>query len=158
RAGAVRNLVDANSQASALSIKAGLLNHYLKEIDGRMKNLPEIEATLLKFKDEENVLSTSLAVMEQKALEAKIRSSQSLSNIYIVDEPHTPRSASFPTQLHICILAVVLGFVSGISVVLLKMKLEEVLGAEILVPVPSFGGLVASIRVGRGGQRPISAG
>lgn len=152
RANAVVNFVQAQGQASGLSVRAGLMNKYLHEIEGKMAKLPEIEANLSKFRDEEGVLSASLAVMQQKAMEARIRSAQSLSNIYIVDKPLTPRNASFPTQTHIIVLAFVLGFVSAISVVLLKLKLEEALGREILVPVPSFGGVVASVSVGRNQQ------
>ncbi|MEB3288247.1 MAG: hypothetical protein VKJ04_12205 [Vampirovibrionales bacterium] len=153
RFGAVKNLVQANSEASALAQKAGMLNGYLHQLDARMKALPQIEAALAKYRDEEAVLSQSLAMMEQKVLEAKIRSSQSLSNIFIVDPPRQPKSPSFPTQLHMIILGILAGAVSGVAAVLLKMKLEELLGREILVPVPTFGKIrpfnaTASVRMG----------
>lgn len=148
RSGAIRNFVQAQSEATALSIKANQLNSYLKQLDQRMSSLPEIEATLSQYQDEENVLSSSLAMMEQKALEARIRGAQSLSNIYIVDSPRLPRGASFPTPVSVAFLGIFLGMAMGVAAVFLKMKLEETFNREFEVTVPNFGGLVDTLPLG----------
>jgi uncharacterized protein involved in exopolysaccharide biosynthesis len=132
----VSNLLTAKAQADSLSAKANAIRQHLQQLNSRLVNLPELEKTLADLKDEENILSDSLRSLEQKALEAKIREMQTLSNVFVVEDPNLPQKSNFPQRMHIIILGVLMSVLGGLSSIFLKHKLEEKRHA---VTLPSRG-------------------
>jgi uncharacterized protein involved in exopolysaccharide biosynthesis len=54
-------------------------------------------------------LSSALDTLQQKAIEAHLKEAEALSNVFVVDSPHYPMSARFPSILQIWLLALLLG-------------------------------------------------
>jgi uncharacterized protein involved in exopolysaccharide biosynthesis len=125
RGDAVTNLLSAKAQADSLNAKAGAIRQHLSRLDTKLNQLPELEKTLSDLRDEENILSDSLRSLEQKALEAKIREMQTLSNVFVVENPSVPYKANFPERVHMIWLGVLASVIGGLGSILLKHKLEE---------------------------------
>jgi uncharacterized protein involved in exopolysaccharide biosynthesis len=135
RGDAVTNLLSAKAQADSLSAKAGAIRQHLNHLNSKLTQLPELEKTLADLRDEENILSDSLRSLEQKALEAKIREMQTLSNVFIVENPNLPEKANFPQRTHMIWLGVLVSLLGGIGSIFLKHKLQE---KRSTATIPSF--------------------
>jgi len=123
RGEAVKNMLDVQARSKGAQSKVAQMNHYLSQLDSKMQSLPQVEKNLTAMLDEQAYLSGSIKTLKEKALEAKIREMQTLSNVFVLDPPNFPLKANFPTRLHIILLGLLLGFAGGIALAKLKDKL-----------------------------------
>ncbi len=120
RGHAVGDMVSAATEAEQLNSKNRILSSYLHQLESRAKALPQIEAKLANYEMEESALNSSLKTLKEKELDAQLKESQSLSNVFIVDSPRLPIEASFPRQPHLLFFDFILGLACGVASVLLK--------------------------------------
>jgi uncharacterized protein involved in exopolysaccharide biosynthesis len=116
RSGIVSQLVQAQTQADNLNTQNRVLNSYLARLNSRAKLLPKIEATLARYQLEEASLDNALKVLKEKEVDARLRQSQSLSNVFIIEHPELPNAQSFPKLPHLLFvdLLLALGLASGV--------------------------------------------
>lgn len=111
RGHAVGDMVSAATEAQKLSSRNHVLGSYLQQLEARAKALPKIEAKMANFEIEESALRDSLKILKEKELDAKLKETQSLSNVFIVDKPRVPIESSFPRLPHLLAFDFVLGLV-----------------------------------------------
>lgn len=120
RSEAISNMLSAKTAAMDLNAKAGVLRSYLAELNNRARNLSDAEATLAAYKLEEASLDESLRVLNQKKLDAQLKESQTLSNVFVMEEPNIPIKAVFPTQKSLLAIDLLLAIGLGILAVILR--------------------------------------
>lgn len=125
RSEAISNMLSAKTTAMDLSAKARSLQGYLNELNTRARSLNEAEAALAAYKLEEASLDESLRVLKQKKLDAQLKESQTLSNVFIVEEPNTPINPVFPTQKPLLMLDFVLALGLALLAVIVKSLLSK---------------------------------
>ncbi len=123
RGNAVNNLLEVNAQSQGTSTRAATLSAYLRNLDTKMRKLPQIEENLANMKEQELSLSESLHSLQQKALDAKMRETQTLSNVFIVDDADLPAKPKAPTKVHLIVISVIVAFLGGIAAAMFKEKL-----------------------------------
>jgi len=122
RGQAVGNMVNATTEAQQLSSKNRILGYYLQELKARGRVLPKIEAILANYQLEENALNDSLKTLKEKELDAKLKESQSLSNVFLVDAQRIHLDASFPRLPHLLIFDLLLGIFAAILTIVVTSK------------------------------------
>lgn len=132
RGDAVMSLLQANAESKRLNVKASVLRQYLNNVSSKMDALPAIEKNLADLRDQEDILSDSLKILEQKNLEAKIRETQTISNIFVMEHPTRPTKADFPNQPTLIVLGFLLGAALGVGFVLFRQQM--VVAAETSTP------------------------
>jgi|GEM_PF-1795539 len=120
RSEAISSMLSAKTAAMDLNAKAHVLKSYLTELNNRARNLSDAEATLAAYKLEEASLDESLRVLHQKKLDAQLKESQTLSNVFVVEEPNIPIKPVFPTQKVLLALDLTLAIGLGFLAVLLR--------------------------------------
>jgi uncharacterized protein involved in exopolysaccharide biosynthesis len=153
RGHAVGDMVSATTEAQQLSSKNRVLGGYLHELEARAKDLPRIEAKLSNYEMEESALNSSLKTLKEKELDAKLKESQSLSNVFVVDKPRIPVDASFPRLPHLLVFDFMLGLACAVVGLWFKRnktenalqvaEIEKLLGTQFrkdYATVPSMNG------------------
>ena len=120
RGNAVGDMVSAATEADQLNSKNRILSSYLQQLEARAKALPQIEAKMANYEMEESALNTSLKTLKEKELDAQLKETQSLSNVFIVDQPRVPIEASFPRMPHLLFFDFILGLACATASLLLK--------------------------------------
>lgn len=136
RGDAVNQMLLASAQSKGANQKVRLMHNYLNNLDARMKRLPQVEEQLANLREKETALSSSYNTLQQKALEAKMRETQTLSNVFVIDAPKVPKGADFPRRTHILFIGLILGALAGMAAIMLKRQLRP--EARMLdLPIPS---------------------
>ncbi|MBX2860877.1 MAG: hypothetical protein KTR14_06565 [Vampirovibrio sp.] len=125
RGAVVDKMVTAQAEASRLNTQASVLQSRLDKINSQLQLLPETAKELHKIEEKEQFLSNSQDTLQKKFLEAQLNESQTLSNVFVIDQPRIPSKASFPTPLHLIILGILMGIFGGIGALLLKYKFKD---------------------------------
>lgn len=122
RSEAVKDMLQAQALSQGMSLKAAQMGNYLSKIDSRMQKLPEMEQVLSDLTEEADSLSQALSTLKQKTLEAKMREMQTLSNVFIINEPNLPTHPMPPTQLHLILLGLIGGLLGGVTLAFAKER------------------------------------
>ncbi len=118
----VAEMVLTQSYAAELSRKAGALQEQIRQLDARLGQIPAQQEEVLKLRQEEAALSESLREVQQKLLEAKMKESQTLSNVFIVDPPNLPYRPNFPNAKHLLVLGLLMGVALGVATTYVKWR------------------------------------
>jgi len=144
RGKAVGDMVSATTEAQQLNAKNRALNTYLQELEARAKALPKMEVVLANYQLEESALNDSLKTLKEKELDAQLKESQSLSNVFVVDAPRVPLDASFPKLPHQLVFDFVLGLAAGGAALFLKAKKGQQFLADSEIQLANMQQLLAS--------------
>jgi uncharacterized protein involved in exopolysaccharide biosynthesis len=121
----IRNMLTAQGEAQDLRAQAAVTRIRLKQIITDISGFPQKAEGLAQIVQKENSLSTALDQLRQKALEGRLKEEQTLSNVFIVDQPSLPDHAQFPNQSHLAILSVLMGLGVGLSSAFAKEQLAS---------------------------------
>jgi uncharacterized protein involved in exopolysaccharide biosynthesis len=122
---AVTNMLEVQARFKGAKAQSAQLSRSLAQLESKMRQLPEAEATLMNLKQEETSMSNALDVLEQKALEAKMREMQTLSNVFPLANPSLPGSPQFPNRIQLMILGVAFGALGGIALAYMVYYLQQ---------------------------------
>lgn len=122
----VGDMVSASTEAQQLNTKNRSLQGYLQTLEARAQALPKMEAVLANYQLEETALNDSLKTLKEKELDAQLKESQSLSNVFVVDAPRVPLDASFPRLPHLLVFDFILGLGVSLAAVFLKSKKQNI--------------------------------
>jgi uncharacterized protein involved in exopolysaccharide biosynthesis len=120
----VKEMAKSQAEANSLQQQALEMQGLVNSLEGQITNFPAIEEGLTNIEQEERYLSNALDSLKQKALEAHIKEAETLSNIFIVDQPSLPDKEKFPGKNHILLLGFISGFALGTGLAFLKHKLR----------------------------------
>jgi uncharacterized protein involved in exopolysaccharide biosynthesis len=123
RSNVINQMVTAQAESIRLHAEAEMIKNRLKQVDTEIQALPTMEQSLNTLEDQERSLSSALSTLRQKQLEAQIKEADTLSNIFIINNPSLPIHASFPGQPTVLLMGFVLGLAGAIAAVALRIKL-----------------------------------
>ncbi len=121
----VSEMSTSRAKMSGFSSEAGALRQSLSQVDEELKNIPESRYRLATLQQEEKALALAFDELKRNQIEARIKEAETSSNVFIVDSPSKPESASFPSPLHILALSLLLGLASGVGLSVAKTHLED---------------------------------
>ncbi len=130
RGAMVADMVSAHSEAIRLDNEINVLRQRLNEVDSLIEQVPEVEAELATISQKEASLSQALDTLRQKSMEAQLKETQTLSNVFVVDPPRLPNKDKFPNQVHILLGGFILGVLGGLASVLLKAQVRQYLPGQ----------------------------
>ncbi|MEB3287278.1 MAG: hypothetical protein VKJ04_07225 [Vampirovibrionales bacterium] len=117
RGDAVSRMMEAKAGALELGARSGALQRYLGELDTRAKKLNKVSVVLADLKLEEATLDESLKTLKEKELDAKLKETQTLSNVFVAEQPQIPLVPVAPTRTHFLIIDVLLAvIVAGLAI------------------------------------------
>ncbi|MDO5304337.1 MAG: GNVR domain-containing protein [bacterium] len=151
------DLVDtlAQKQAQLLGYQAQerALRKTLKKVNADQTKIPDMKYNLSYLEEEEAVLAKAYAELRQKLIETKLKESEAISNVIIVDMPDFPKKQSFPTRMQFLLLGLIFGFMLGTFLVFLKTlvenicdniyDIEEITGEPIIGAIPWINNLIS---------------
>lgn len=123
RGDAISRMINAKTDAMELGAKGRVLGDYLNELDKRAQKLNQVSVVLANFKLEESSLDESLKTLKEKELDAKLKESQMLSNVFVVEPPQLPLKEDFPQQKHLLIIDFLLALGIAFAAIYLKYLL-----------------------------------
>jgi uncharacterized protein involved in exopolysaccharide biosynthesis len=144
-----KDLVRAETDASALSSKAAVIRAQLRTIDGEIKSLDLSEKQLENIKREKGIIEKNYQTYAERAEEARISDEMNrlkLANISVIQLASAPAvPGNRKTGLNI-VLALLLGAAAGIGFAFLSehlaqdfstpVKVEKLLGMPVLASIP----------------------
>jgi len=146
RTNMVSQLVESQSNIQALEAQKNSVEGNLTALMKKQSAIPQIQSTLQDLIQRETTLAEVVKTLNTKLIESKIRESEIISNLTVVDEPTLPVSPTFPTIFHIIILFGFTGMLLGIGTVLGKhyvedtaqgtQEIEDILKAPVLGIIP----------------------
>lgn len=116
----INTMLQAQGEAKDLRAQASVIRQRLTQVNQDIEKYPALAEGLANISQKEASLSTALDQLRQKVMEGRIKEEQTLSNVFIVDPPRTPEKAQFPTQTHLIVISVLLGFGVGVAVAFAK--------------------------------------
>jgi uncharacterized protein involved in exopolysaccharide biosynthesis len=119
----ITNMSKAQAEANSLQKQATEMQAMLNKIQGDITEFPMVEEGLTNIEQDERFLSNGLDTLKQKALEAHIKEAETLSNIFIVDQPTLPDKEKFPSKNMILMFGLLSGFGLGVALAFIKHKL-----------------------------------
>ncbi|WP_373531583.1 hypothetical protein [Vampirovibrio sp.] len=131
RSDLVRSMLIAQGEAQDLRAQAAVTRNRLGQINSDISGFPQKAEGLAQLEQKEASLSTALDHLRQKALEGRLKEEQTLSNVFIVDQPSLPESAQFPNRTHLAILSLLMGLGVGVATAFAKEQLSS--------PTASYG-------------------
>lgn len=120
----VRNMLLANGEAQDLRAQAAIIRKRLGQVNVDISQFPQKAEGLAQIEQKEASLSVALDHLRQKALEGRVKEAQTLSNVFIVDEPSLPQKAQFPNRNHLIVLSLLMGLGVGIATAFAKEQLS----------------------------------
>ncbi|WP_303674277.1 GumC family protein [Vampirovibrio chlorellavorus] len=120
----VRNMLLANGEAQDLRAQAAIIRQRLGQINVDISQFPQKAEGLAQIEQKEASLSVALDHLRQKALEGRVKEAQTLSNVFIVDEPSLPQKAQFPNRTHLIVLSLLMGLGVGMATAFAKEQLS----------------------------------
>lgn len=121
----IRSMLMAQGEAQDLRAQATLTRTRLGQITTDISGFPQKAEGLAQIEQKEASLSTALNQLRQKALEGRLKEEQTLSNVFILDQPSLPDHAQFPNQSHLAILSVLMGLGVGLTTAFAKEQLAS---------------------------------
>jgi uncharacterized protein involved in exopolysaccharide biosynthesis len=115
----VEELLLANAEAKRLQVKSNVLQQYAQEFNDKSKLLPQVEETLLNLQDQEDALSGTLKILQQKEIDSRIQETQTSSNVFLVDHPTLPSQESFPTVKALVFLSLLISGSTAVALMYL---------------------------------------
>ena len=155
------DLVDAlaQKQAQLMGYRAQerALQKTLTKVNEDQTKIPEMKYNLSYLEQEEAVLSHAYAELRQKLIETKLKESEAISNVIVVDKPDFPKKQSFPTRVQVLFLGLIFGFLMGAFLVFFKTLLEnicdnvydieEITGEPIIGSIPWINNIVSEEQI-----------
>ncbi len=120
----INEMVRTQAEVIFLDQQASALRAKLDEVDAQVAGFPVVEEGISNIEQRERSLSDSLDALRKKYLEAQLREAQTLSNVFIVDEPRLPKQSDFPNPVHLAVISLLLGLGAGLGAVVLRYKLQ----------------------------------
>ncbi|OGI18011.1 MAG: hypothetical protein A2255_00490 [Candidatus Melainabacteria bacterium RIFOXYA2_FULL_32_9] len=121
------------------------LNDSINKINILLSQIPEKKFTLNNLEQIEKALSKAYDELKEKQIEARIKEAEAVSNVIVIDSPNLPKSASFPSPLHVFILTIFLGCGFGFSASILKTLIEDVCDDPKLIEHITQSSIIGSI-------------
>lgn len=125
RATLMQQMIQAEADVARMGKEIRVIQEGLTEIEDRIQEIPGISKTLLELQEQEDTLSKGLNALRQKQLEATLRESQTLSNVFVADEPSAPITAEFPRPIHLYPLACLLAVMVWLGVLVAQDQFGE---------------------------------
>jgi uncharacterized protein involved in exopolysaccharide biosynthesis len=130
----VRNMLLANGEAQDLRAQAAIIRKRLGQVNVDISQFPQKAEGLAQIEQKEASLSVALDHLRQKTLEGRVKEAQTLSNVFIVDEPSLPQKAQFPNRNHLIVLSLLMGLGVGITTAFAKEQLSGSSSARYAMP------------------------
>lgn len=121
----VKAMLVAHGEAQDLRAQAAVLRNRLEEINSNISEFPQKAEGLAKIEQKEASLSLALDNLRQKTLENRLKEEQTLSNVFIVDQPRLPDKAQFPNRNHLVVLSLLMGLGVGLATAFAKEQLSS---------------------------------
>ena len=121
----VQDLAASNARTAALGAEVQSLSSAIVRVDASLKAIPESRFTLTGLQEEEKALALAYDEMRKKQIEVQIKEAETPSNVFVVDAPSLPERASFPTNVHILLMSVLLGLGAGMGLSVLKTGSQD---------------------------------
>jgi uncharacterized protein involved in exopolysaccharide biosynthesis len=119
----IEDMVESYSLATGTKLKAQELHHQLNSMESRMSQLPTVAEQLKTLQDTEQYLYQALQTLQEKMVDAAIRDTQTLSNVFVITPPSLPDKPVRPTAKHLLLITLLSGPVAAVGLVLLKNTL-----------------------------------
>lgn len=149
----VDTLAQKQTQLLGYQAQERALQKTLNKVNEEQSKIPDLKYNLSYLEREEAVLANAYGELRQKLIEAKLKESEAISNVIIVDYPDLPHHQSFPTRLQVLLLSLIFGFILGTSLVFLKTlfenicdniyDIEEITGEPIIGAIPWINNLMS---------------
>jgi len=110
RASLMQQMIRAEADIARMQEESSVIRKGLGEVETRIHAIPGISKNLTELQEKEQTLSNALNALREKQIEATLRQSQTLSNIFVADPPTTPTKAEFPRPIHFYPLALIAAF------------------------------------------------
>jgi len=125
RAKAVEQMLEADANYRGAQVKATILQRHFNTLEGKMRSLPQLEEQLAALKQQETTLSESLSNIQKQALEAKIRTTQTQSNVFVISRPTLPDKPQPPGKALIILGGLLAGLATGLAIANLKDRIMQ---------------------------------
>ena len=142
----VNDLVKSHTELQAFSARKKSLKNTLESLKNKQNSIPEKKQALASLLEQEENLSNIVKTLNTKLIEAKIKESEIVSNVSIIQNATLPKDASFPTMFHILLIFVSCGSLLGVGLVIglhfledtcyEPSEMEEILGAPVIGSIP----------------------
>jgi N-acetylglucosaminyldiphosphoundecaprenol N-acetyl-beta-D-mannosaminyltransferase len=114
-----------SARSVAMGTEAASLQAAINKVDASLRAMPKSRYTLTSLQEEEKALALAYDELSKKQIEAQIKEAEMPSNVLVVDPPSLPKHASFPTDKHVVVLAMLLGLGVGMGLSILKTNAED---------------------------------
>lgn len=121
----VADTVRSDVELSSLKTQKAEIEKILSELNQKMKQIPDKQKSLSVLLEDEKTLSMVVGSLNTKLVEAKIKESEIISNVSVVQNATYPESESFPTRLHIILMFMFAGLILGVTTVLAMYYLDD---------------------------------
>lgn len=121
----VKAMLVAHGEAQDLRAQASVIRTRLGQINTDISDFPQKAEGLAKIEQKEASLSVALDNLRQKTLENRLKEEQTLSNVFIVDQPRLPDKANFPNRNHLVVLSLLMGLGVGLASAFAKEQLSS---------------------------------
>lgn len=122
RSDSIKHMIEAKALSEGSEAKLSSMKAYLDELESKMADLSDVEEHLLNLQQEETMLSDSLDKLEQQVLEARIRETQTSSNVFVVNDPTFPQSSVFPSRVQLVLMGLLFGLLAGVLAAKIKAR------------------------------------
>ncbi len=119
RSAVVNQMATAQAEANGFDAMSVPMAARLGEVNRRLRHLPQIEENLAQIEQEERAVSQALDALQQKALEARFKEAETMSNVFVLDAPRQPQGQEAPTQKHILAIGLLIGSLLGLMTYML---------------------------------------
>ncbi|MEB3244748.1 MAG: hypothetical protein VKJ06_02045 [Vampirovibrionales bacterium] len=131
RGNVTEKMILAKAEMNRLNAEAAQTAARLSQINAKLASVPGLEQSLSKIDQEETSMSSALDAIRQKALEARVKEAQTLSNVFIVDAPRLPIKAAFPSRPMLNALGLLAALAAGIAAFIVQHKFGSQIRASV---------------------------
>jgi len=143
RSNMVSDTVKSNIELHSLRTQKTELTKILSELNGQLKQVPEKQKMLTILLEKEKTLADVVETLNAKLVEAKIKESEIISNISIIENPTVSDTESFPTKMHLTFMFLFAGIILGIGTILGLYYVDDLCGGssdvEEVIKAPVLG-------------------
>lgn len=122
----VDSLAQKQAQLMGYQAQERALRKTLEKVNKEQIKIPDMKYNLSYLEEEEAVLSKAYAELKEKLIETKLKESEIISNVVVVDMPDFPKKQSFPSRVQVLFMGLIFGLLLGTFLVFLKTLLENI--------------------------------
>lgn len=153
RSNLVSSLTAAEAELRGLEAQRNVVAANFSALKSKAQTMPVMQFRLAELTDEEQVLSTMVNALKQKAAESEFQASAELSNVVVIQAATTALKANFPRPFHIVVLLMMAGVFSGMGWLLYREWLVQ----QAIKPMEEHFEHVEATAVSSSGGRAIAS-